>query len=401
MTKQIAIIGGGPAGLIAAEMLSGAGMAVTVYDHKPLLGRKFLMAGRGGLNITHSENLEIFLTRYGASAEHLTPAIRAFTPQALRDWCEELGEKTFIGSSGRIFPESFKASPLLRAWTKRLEANDVIFKMRHHWQGWSENNDLVFNHGVVKADAVLLALGGASWPKLGSDGGWVEILKKENIAVTPLKPANCGFAVKWSDIFRERFAGTPLKPVTLTFDGKEVQSEIMINRHGIEGGGVYALSAPLRDAIDIHGMALLHFDLKPGLSLEDLTKRLQKPRQRQSLTTFLGKAGLSPVAVSLLMELPKRKELNNYKPDKLAALIKSYPLTLTSSFDIERAISTAGGIAWNAINKDYMLKNKPGVFVAGEMLDWEAPTGGYLLQATFSTARTAAKGLLDWLAIRG
>lgn len=399
--KQIAVIGGGPAGLMAAEILANAGQKVTIYEQKPSMGRKFLMAGRGGLNITHSEDLEKFLTRYGSAEEKLTPHIQNFTPQDLQKWCADLGEKTFIGSSGRVFPESFKTSPLLRAWIKRLEEQGVEFKMRSVWQGWDDQNRSVINQTPIEADAIILALGGASWPKLGSDGKWVDILKKNNIEITRLRPANCGFEVAWSDIFRDRFAGTPLKSVTLSFKDKTIQGEIMINTHGVEGGAIYALSAPLRDEIEQQGQAILNLDLRPGLTLEELTKRLQKPRQRQSLTTYLQKAAaLSPVAIGLLMELPERKELNDYKPEKLAALIKYFSLKLTAPFSIERAISTAGGISWDAFDKNFMLKNKPGVFIAGEMLDWEAPTGGYLLQATFSTAIAAANGALNWLAAK-
>jgi uncharacterized flavoprotein (TIGR03862 family) len=399
--KTIAIIGGGPAGLMAAELLSARGFAVCVYDRKPSVGRKFLMAGRGGLNLTHSEDLEMFISRYGAASNVLSPIINAFTPQNLRDWCDELGEKTFIGSSGRVFPESFKASPLLRAWIKRLEDQGVKFLLGHDWQGWDQDLLAFETAGglvSVQADATLLALGGASWPRLGSDGSWVDTLQKQHIKIAPLRPANCGFCVAWSDVFRTRFAGQPLKPVTLKFQGASLQGEILITDRGVEGGAIYALSALLREAIYQHGSAPLELDLKPALDLAQVTERLKKSRGRDSLSNHLRKTlNLSPVAIGLLMEHPDRQRLNDYTPAQMAGLIKQYPLNLTAPFLIERAISTAGGVMFESLDENFMLNDKPGVFIAGEMLDWEAPTGGYLLQATMATAAHAANGLAAWL----
>jgi uncharacterized flavoprotein (TIGR03862 family) len=400
---QIAIIGGGPGGLMAAEILARAGACVTVYEKKPTLARKFLMAGRGGLNITHSELFEKFLSRYGEAASFLEPALKAFPPEALREWCAGLGQETFTGSSGRVFPKAMKASPLLRAWQERLFSLGVRFALKTTWQGWDESGDLVFTDGdgnafSVRADAVLLSLGGASWPKLGSDGSWTKFLTAKSIPLAPLRPANCGFLVSWSDHFQDRFAGTPLKPVTLHFAGKAVSGDIMISRYGIEGGSVYALSSPLRDAIEKDGGADLILDLRPGLTPEVLTRRLNAPRKRESLSNFLRKAGgLSPAAIAVLRETTPN--LTNLAAAELAQRIKSCPLHLTAPAPIERAISSAGGIRLSALDENFMLRDLPGVFAVGEMLDWEAPTGGYLLQATFSTAVMAARGILKYLGL--
>ncbi len=397
--KIVAIVGGGPAGLMAAEILAGAGASVTVYDQKPSVGRKFLMAGRGGLNLTHGEPPGSFLSRYGAASARLKAAIEAFPPEALRQWCEGLGQPTFTGTSGRIFPESMKASPLLRAWLARLESLGVVILTSHRWIGWDKNGALTFIGPdkaplQIKPDATLLALGGASWPRLGSDGGWAEILKRRKIPVTPFRPANCGFTVAWSGIFRDKFAGTPLKPVILTFGGASLQGEIMVTAQGVEGGGIYALSSSLRDRIDATGHADLILDLRPGLAQDELHRRLSAPRARHSLSNFLRKtANLSPVAIGLLREGGPLPE----SPSLLAARIKAFPLRLTGTAPIDRAISTAGGIALDAVNDSFMLKSNPGLFAAGEMLDWEAPTGGYLLQASFSTAVAAAHGIAGWL----
>ncbi|HEY2230571.1 MAG TPA: TIGR03862 family flavoprotein [Xanthobacteraceae bacterium] len=401
---QIAVIGAGPAGLMAAESLARGPARVTVYDRMPSAGRKFLLAGRGGLNLTHSDELERLLDRYGAAGPRLRAAITAFPPAALRAWCEALGQATFVGSSGRVFPQAFKASPLLRAWLKQLAAAGVQFKPRHHWAGW-DDGALVFaapgGPARVVPDATVLALGGASWPRLGSDGGWVDVLTKAGITVTPLVPANCGFAAAWSDVFISRHEGQPLKRVALSFAGRTVRGEVVITRHGLEGGAVYALSAPLRDGLAVAGEAIMHIDMRPDLAVDALAARLAAARGKQSLATFLRKAAaLAPAAIGLLHEacLPSPASLAAMTPAALAALIKAVPVRLTAAADLARAISTAGGIAWDEIDERFMLRRRPGVFVAGEMLDWEAPTGGYLMQGAFSTAAAAAHGLREWLA---
>ncbi|MFO1241951.1 MAG: TIGR03862 family flavoprotein [Rickettsiales bacterium] len=398
--KHIVVIGGGPAGLMGAEVLATAGHRVMLFDRMPSLGRKFLMAGRGGLNLTHSESLETFLTRYGAATEWLEPSIRAFPPEALKAWCEGLGEETFIGTSGRVFPKSMKAAPLLRAWLRRLEQLGVIYEAQHTWRGWDVSALKFANtkqeHVFVTPDATLLALGGASWPRLGSDGGWVDILARQKIEVTPLRPSNSGFTVPWSEYFKTRFAGTPLKPVALFHDGMRQQSEIMITASGIEGGAVYALSAALREAIAARDAVTVHLDLRPGMSEDTLRQKLER-RGNKSLSTHLQKAGFSPITVSLLRETMAQGELTALTAGELAARLKALPLTLTGTTSIARAISTAGGIAREALDKHFMLHARPSVFACGEMLDWEAPTGGYLLQGCFSTAVAAANGILRYL----
>lgn len=398
----IAIIGGGPCGLMAAEMLAQAGCNVTVYDRMPSLARKFLMAGRGGLNLTHSEPLEDFIHRYGTASDWLAPYIRAFPPEALRAWCEGLGQETFIGSSKRIFPRSMKAAPLLRAWLARLEQLGVRYIARHTWQGW-EGTALRFANAeqetvLVQADATLLALGGASWPRLGSDGKWQDILSESGIALAPLRPANCGFMVGWSEHFNTRFAGMPLKSIKLTHNGVSHHGEIMITTQGIEGGAIYALSARLRESIALQGSAILQLDLRPSMSLEALERKLAVPRAKQSLSLYLRKAGFSSLAISLLRETIPPEQLAKASPNCLAAWLKALPITLTETASLARAISAAGGIKREALNNDFMLTAKPGIFAAGEMLDWEAPTGGYLLQACFSTAVAAAHGIVKFCA---
>jgi uncharacterized flavoprotein (TIGR03862 family) len=400
-SPEVSVIGAGPAGLMAAEVLAGAGASVALYDHMPSAGRKLLMAGRGGLNLTHSEPLETFLTRYGAARPYLEPAIRAFPPEALVAWCEGLGQETFTGSSGRVFPRAMKASPLLRAWLARLEALGVARRMRHRWQGFADDGALVFaapeGELRVTPPATLLALGGASWPRLGSDGGWVGLLPKE-VAVAPLRPSNVGFRVPWSAIFRDRFRGQPLKRIALTFGGATVRGEAMVTAEGIEGGAVYALSAPLREAIAAGGPVVLNLDLRPDLSRDALVQRLSAPRRGQSLSGFLRRqAGLSPVAIGLVQEALHAGEASA----ELVTLVKALPLQLTAPAPIARAISSAGGIALTELDARFMLRRLPGVSAIGEMLDWEAPTGGYLLQACFSTAVAAAHGTLDWLKDRG
>lgn len=386
---------------MAAEVLATAGHRVTIYDRMPNPGRKFLMAGRGGLNLTHSEPLEQFITRYGAAADWLAPTIQAFPPDALRAWCEGLGQETFIGSSGRVFPRSMKAAALLRAWLKRLEKLGVQYAARHQWQGWG-NGALRFTHAaqhelLVEADAMLLALGGASWPRLGSDGSWYRILAANRVVLSPLRPANGGFVTPWSDYFRTHFSGAPLKPVAVTHQGITRQGEAMITAEGIEGGAIYALSTSLRDAIDADGSALLQLDLRPTMTLAALTQKLEAPRASKSLSTYLRRAGFSPLAIALLREVTPPDQLTHATAANLAARLKALPLTLTATAGLDRAISSAGGITRAALNSNFMLRNKPGVFAAGEMLDWEAPTGGYLLQACFSTAVAAAKGILHYL----
>ena len=374
--KSVAIIGGGPAGLFAAEILGRAGLKVTVHDRMTTVGRKLLMAGRGGLNLTHSEPLGTFLGRYGAAEAFLTPVIEAFPPTALRDWAAGLGQTTFVGSSGRVFPETLKASPLLRAWLRRLGELGVEFRMGSEWRG--EN---------LGADATLLALGGASYPRLGSDGSWASILAEKGIAIAPLRPANCGFKVEWSDLFKERFQGQPLKNIALSFAGRAIRGEAMITADGIEGGAVYALSSALRDAIAVEGRAILEIDLCPDRSPADLTKALARPRGALSQSNFLRKAlNLSPIAINLLRETAQPAEG-----------IKALPIALVAPQSLERAISTAGGIALSELDENFMLKRLPGTFAAGEMLDWEAPTGGYLLQAVFASGAAAARGILSWL----
>ncbi|HEV2565232.1 MAG TPA: TIGR03862 family flavoprotein [Microvirga sp.] len=401
-SPEVAVIGGGPAGLIAAEALGRAGLAVTVYDQMPSVGRKLLMAGRGGLNLTHSENVERFVTRYSEAQPQLQPLIQAFRPEDLRAWCEGLGQETFVGSSGRVFPRAFKASPLLRAWLSRLEQLGVHFALRHRWQGWDQDGHLVFTAASdqpvrVRPAATILALGGASWPRLGSDGSWVEFLSQHGIAISPLRPANMGFTLAWSDLMRSRFEGEPLKRIALSFEEMTVRGEAVVTADGIEGGAVYALSGRLRDAIERMGHATLRLDLRPDLSEDALAKRLSAPRKGQSASTFLRKsAGLIPIGIALLREaspsLPS-------EPDALARLIKAVPLTLTGTKSLDRAISSAGGIPFGEVDDHLMLRRMPGVFVAGEMLDWEAPTGGYLLQATFATGIAAARGVLARLGI--
>jgi uncharacterized flavoprotein (TIGR03862 family) len=398
---NVSIIGAGPAGLMAAEVLAGASIDVTVFDRMASVGRKFLLAGRGGLNITHSEELPRFLARYGDADPRLRAAIESFPPTATRAWCDELGQQTFIGSSGRVFPSTLKSSPLLRAWVRRLADLGVQFKRRHRWIGWDTTGALMLEtpDGVVTvgSQACILALGGASWPKLGADGSWVRLLADQDINVAPLRPANCGFLVPWTDLFRDRFAGQPLKRIALSFGGRTVRGEGMITRHGIEGGAIYALSGVLRDAIAADSAATLEVSLRPDLPIAELQRRLEAPRGKQSLATFLRKAaGLSAVAIGLLHEVcPGR--LAMLDAPTLASLIHALPLRLTGTAPIDRAISTAGGVSFAEIDDRFMLRRRPGVFVAGEMLDWEAPTGGYLMQACLATGVSAAHGVLQWL----
>lgn len=404
--NHIAVIGAGPAGLMAAEVLAHAGASVTVYDAMPSAGRKFLMAGRGGLNLTHSEPLPQFLARYREAAPRLKAAIDAFSPDALRAWSEALGEPTFVGTSGRVFPKAFKASPLLRAWLRRLDAAGVAFTFRHRWAGWNGKGQLTFRapdgERAVEARATVLALGGASWPRLGSDGGWVEILAAKGVAISKLRPANSGFTVAWSDVFRDRFEGQPLKGVALTIGTHTIRGEAMITRGGIEGGAIYALSAELREAVLGLGRATLTIALRPDLDTAALTTRLSGTRGKQSLANFLRKAAqISPVGIGLMQEaaIASGRPLASFSPAELAQLINAIPVPLTGVAAIDRAISTAGGVTFDELDADFMIRRLPGVFAAGEMLDWEAPTGGYLLQASFATGAAAGRGALKWLAV--
>ncbi|MGE0225903.1 MAG: TIGR03862 family flavoprotein [Acetobacteraceae bacterium] len=399
-SPEIAVIGGGPAGLMAAEAAAREGAAVTVYDRMPSVGRKLLMAGRGGLNLTHSEETTAFLARYGPAQCWLEPAIAAFPPQALVAWAEALGQPTFTGSSGRVFPRAMKASPLLRAWLSRLHAQGIAFRARHRWTGWDDAGGLRFDtrDGAVVAHpaATILALGGASWPRLGSDGGWAGLFPAD--AVAPLRPANCGFQVAWTPVFRDRFAGHPLKRIALRFGDLVSRGEAMITRDGLEGGGIYALSSAMRDAIAREGHATLILDLRPDLTQPALARRLAAPRRGQSLSTFLRKqAGLSAEAIGLVQEALH----GGADAARMDALIKALPLHLLAPAGLARAISTAGGMRAGAMDQRFMLRDRPGVFAAGEMLDWEAPTGGYLLQACFATGAAAGRGAVAWLRENG
>jgi uncharacterized flavoprotein (TIGR03862 family) len=401
MTRTAAVIGGGPAGLMAAEVLSRAGAGVDVYDAMPSVGRKFLLAGVGGLNLTHSEDHEAFLARYGARRAELGRWLTAFGADALRDWARELGVETFIGSSGRVFPKEMKAAPLLRAWLRRLKQGGVRFHLRHRWRGWDESGALLFDAAAgptaQRADATVLALGGGSWPQLGSDANWVPWLEVKGIAIAPFKPANCGFDVHWSEHFSTRFAGQPVKPVTAWLAGAEPrQGEFMVTSHGVEGGLIYALSAPLRDAIEEQGSSTLHLDLAPGTDRDTLLGELSKHQGSQSMANHLRKrAGIAGVKAGLLHELLDKDGFND--PARLAGAIKSLPLRLTAARPLAEAISSAGGVTFSALDERSMLRKLPGVFCAGEMLDWEAPTGGYLLTACFASGRAAGAGALAWL----
>ena len=403
---RVHVIGAGPAGLVAAERLAREGVAVTVHEAMPSAARKFLMAGRGGLNLTHSEPVERFVQRYGETAPVVRQWLERFSPTHLVGWAEGLGQATFVGSSGRVFPKAMKASPLLRAWLGRLNELGVEMRTRSRCSGFRLNDDgwmWTFDtpegERVERPQAVVLALGGASWPRLGSDGSWRSGLEAAGVETAPFRPSNAGFDVAWSEVFAERFAGQPLKPVALTFGETTVRGEAMVTRYGLEGGAVYALSARLREAIGRDGSAVLAVDLRPDLTVEALAGRLARPRGKDSLSNWLRKAaGLSPVAAGLLREIPGEVPAG---ADKLARRIKEVRLTLTGMQGLERAISSAGGVKLEAVNERLMLKAMPGVFAAGEMLDWEAPTGGYLLQACFASGVVAAEGVLDWLAGAG
>jgi uncharacterized flavoprotein (TIGR03862 family) len=403
---NVVVIGGGPAGLMAAETLAAGGAHVTIYERMPRVARKLLLAGRGGLNLTHSEPLEKFLARYRDAAPRLRAAIEAFPPDMLRAWAEALGQETFVGTSGRVFPRAMKTSPLLRAWMQRLADLGVTFKLGHRWIGWDSDDKLMFETAegpvAVESACMVLALGGASWTRLGSDASWVAPLQDTGIAVAPLEPSNSGVRVPWSEVFHARFTGAPLKRIALTVGGETSRGEAMITVDGLEGGAIYALSAPIRNELHANGAAMLTVDLRPDENAEALLQRLLgKGRGKQSFATYLRKAlSLDPPAVGLLQEAAHAADirLTASSPYAIAALVKAIPVRVTALAPIDRAISTAGGISFDAIDASFMLRARPGTFVAGEMLDWDAPTGGYLLQASFATGRAAALGALAYLA---
>jgi uncharacterized flavoprotein (TIGR03862 family) len=398
--KTIAIIGGGPAGLMAAEKLSGNGHAVTIYDAMPTVGRKFMLAGKSGLNITHSEDFSRFSTRFAEASSRLRPALDGFTPDDVRTWAADLGTETFVGTSGRVFPTAMKASPLLRAWLKRLQQQGVTILNRHRWTGF-DGDTLRFETPdgpkAILADAALLALGGASWPKLGSDASWTAMLRERGIDIADFRPANCGFDVDWSPVLIERFAGAPVKSVTATSEAGTFPGEFVMSRHGIEGSLVYAHAAALRDRLRDRGTASLSIDLRPGRTAERIATDLARQPAKASYSNRLRKgAGLDGVKAVLLREC--LGDLNGATPLQLAQAIKTLPIPVLRPRPIAEAISSAGGISWSAIDEGYMLKALPGLFVAGEMIDWEAPTGGYLLTACLATGKAAAAGIETWLA---
>ncbi|WP_417776926.1 TIGR03862 family flavoprotein [Stutzerimonas xanthomarina] len=401
----VAIIGGGPAGLMAAEVLSQAGVAVDLYDGMPSVGRKFLLAGVGGMNITHSEAFEPFLARYRERATALRPQLESFTPEQLREWIHGLGIDTFVGSSGRVFPTDMKAAPLLRAWLRRLRDAGVRIHTRHRWLGWHADGTLklISPDGdiSVSADAVLLALGGGSWARLGSDGAWVALLEQRGIAIAALRPANCGFEVQgWSQYLQDKFAGAPLKTVSLALAGAAPRrGEFVVTANGIEGSLVYALSAEIRQAIEQNGRATVMLDLLPDHSPDKIVRALAKPRGSQSMAKYLKRQlGLDGVKAGLLRELAPAEAFDDSQ--RLANVIKALPIILLRARPLDEAISSAGGVPFEALDERLMLHQLPGVFCAGEMLDWEAPTGGYLLTGCFASGRAAAVGMLGWLADR-
>jgi len=397
----VAVIGAGPAGLMAAEVLAAAGVEVDVYDAMPSAGRKFLLAGKGGLNLTHSEPFDAFASRYGARRAQVEPLLREFDAQALRDWARGLGVETFVGTSGRVFPAEMKAAPLLRAWLHRLRAAGVRFHMRHRFVGWAPDGALRFDapggEQIARADAVVLALGGASWPRLGSDGAWVPLLAERGVDVAPLAPANCGFDVRngWSAYFAQRFAGQPFKSVAIRFGAFHRQGEFVATATGVEGSLVYAVSALLRDEVRAYGSATFELDLLPARRADQVAAEVAHPRGSRSLSSHLkSRLHLDGIKFALLHELLSKEDMHD--PARLAAAIKALPVTVIGARPIEEAISTAGGVRFEALDDNQMLRVMPGMFCAGEMLDWEAPTGGYLLTACFATGRAAAQGVLRW-----
>lgn len=401
----VAVIGGGPAGLMAAEVLSSGNINVNLYDAMPSVGRKFLMAGKGGMNITHSEPYAPFLSRYGKRQNEIAALLDQFSPDDLRAWIHQLGIETFVGSSGRVFPRDMKAAPLLRAWLHRLRSAGVNFHMRHRWLGWDGKNKLNFatpqGELSIEADAVLLALGGGSWKRMGSDGAWMPLLKQQGISVTTLTPANCGFNVAWSEHLSTRFAGEPLKSVVLSFTDTagvehQKQGEFVITSTGVEGSLIYAMSADLRDNIITHGETTIYLDLLPHKDLQQTINEISHPKGSRSMSSHLqSRLGIKGLKAVLLRELVSKQDFSN--PTKLGTAMKKLPIKLTSIRPLDEAISTAGGVAFEALDQHLMLHQLPGVFCAGEMLDWEAPTGGYLLTACFASGRAAGQGILTWL----
>lgn len=403
--RGVAIIGGGPAGLMAAEVLVGAGASVDVYESMPTLGRKFLRAGLGGLNITHSEPYPIFCSRYGDRQSQLKEVLDRFPPEALREWVHGLGIDTFVGTSGRVFPTEMKAAPLLRSWVHRLRESGVRFHVSHKWLGFGDDGSLRMEgpdgEVTIRADAVVLAMGGASWPELGSTGSWSEHLQERGVEMAPWQSANCGFDVTWTEPLREKFAGAPLKAVSLTFmdlDGNSEtrEGELLISEYGVEGSLIYAFSKRMRDYINVHGDATFELDLFPGRSAERVLKDLSRPRGSRSMSRHLrGCFGNDHLKRALLFEVLTREQMAD--PTVLARYVKALPITVRSPRPIAEAISSAGGVCFSSLDENYMLEAVPGVFVAGEMIDWEAPTGGYLLTACFATGRQAALGVTRWL----
>jgi uncharacterized flavoprotein (TIGR03862 family) len=403
--KSAAIIGGGPAGLMAAEVLIQAGLRVDLYEAKPSMGRKFLVAGKGGLNLTHSEPLEQFLSRYGARRPQLEPLLRDFGPEQVRRWAGELGVETFVGTSARVFPVGMRTTPLLRLWLARLHAAGVAFHTRHQWLGWNADKSLRFDTPAgeisAQADALVLALGGGSWPQTGSTGAWIPLLVERGIPVNPLKPANCGFDVAWTEHFRSHFAGHPLKSVLLSFIDSHGQAfhqpgEFIITETGVEGSLIYACSALLRDELARSRQAVIHLDLAPGWTHARLVERLARPRGSKTMASHLERSvGIKGVKAGLLWEFVPKADFTD--PDKLASIIKDLPIPLIAPRPIEEAISSAGGVDFAALDGRLMLRSLPGVFCAGEMLDWEAPTGGYLLTACFASGRAAGLGAASWI----
>lgn len=410
LSHTVAVIGGGPAGLMAAEVLSASGAQVHVYDAMPSVGRKFLLAGRGGLNLTHSEPFDIFMSRFGERRAALEPMLAQFGPQQVRDWAAGLGIETFVGTSGRVFPADMKAAPLLRAWLHRLRAAGVQFHMRHRWLGDAPFDAATLRFATptgeitVKADAVVLALGGASWARLGSDGAWAPWLQERGIDVAPLLPANCGFdGAGWSEHFSSRFAGQPFKSVATSFTDSQGRrfarkGEFVATATGIEGSLIYAASALLRDEIAAHGSATLLLDLLPDRSAEQVLAAVKHPRGARSLSSHLkSRLGLEGIKTGVLHEALSREAMQD--PAQLAATIKAVPLRLVAARPVDEAISTAGGVRFDALDEQLMASALPGVFVAGEMLDWEAPTGGYLLTASMASGAAAARGAIKRLGL--